>query len=209
VAGGRQVREDDPSALALLVDRDADTRELYATCLRAAGYDVEEAEDGREALAKAIELHPDIVITETRLPGMDGFTLCARLLKESSTRDIPIVFVTGDAFERDLQRARDAGGEAVLVKPCAPDDLLAEVRRVHARSVALRAQRKSFRQETTKPPNTPPVLVCPLCDEPVRYLRSEVGGVSVRYLEQWDYFECAAGCGTFQYRQRTRKLRKV
>jgi hypothetical protein len=59
------------------------------------------------------------------------------------------------------------------------------------------------------PPASPPQLICPDCDRPLDYKSSQVGGVSVRNAEQWDYFICGAGCGTFQYRQRTRKVRKV
>ncbi len=65
------------------------------------------------------------------------------------------------------------------------------------------------RHDTTEPPVAPPALVCPSCDQPLRYVKSHIGGVSVRHQEQWDYFECEGGCGTFQYRQRTRKLRRV
>jgi len=65
------------------------------------------------------------------------------------------------------------------------------------------------RHDTTTPPLTPPSLVCPGCDQPLVYQRSHVGGVSARNSEQWDYFECPHGCGAFQYRERTRKLRKV
>jgi hypothetical protein len=65
------------------------------------------------------------------------------------------------------------------------------------------------RVETTEPPVAPPSLVCPDCDQVLRYQRSHVGGVSARHPEQWDYFECANGCGMFQYRRRTRKLKKV
>ncbi len=52
-------------------------------------------------------------------------------------------------------------------------------------------------------------MTCPRCDRPLLYEKSHVGGVNARELEQWDYFECPQGCGTFQYRQRTRKLRRV
>ena len=55
----------------------------------------------------------------------------------------------------------------------------------------------------------PPALVCPDCNKALKYLRSHVGGVNARQPEQWDYFECGTGCGTFQFRERTRKLRKV
>src|SRR5690349_114225 len=63
----------DPAPLALLVDRDLDTRRMYAEYLRLSGCAVEEAEDGREALAKAISHHPNVIVTETRLPGINGF----------------------------------------------------------------------------------------------------------------------------------------
>ena len=64
-------------------------------------------------------------------------------------------------------------------------------------------------RDTTEPPTAAPELVCPTCDQPLKYLKSHVGGVSARHAEQWDYYECAGGCRTFQYRQRTRKLRRV
>jgi two-component system, cell cycle response regulator DivK len=229
-----------PAPLALLVDRDPDTRRMYANYLRLSGCGVEEAEDGREALAKAISRHPDVIVTETRLPGINGFDLCRLLHSDIATRTIPIVFVTGDAFKQDLDRAKLAGADAVLVKPCLPEKLLVEVRRVMAMSEELRERvrhaanasrdkreraqeliehtRRVLRTplskaiprfQTTDPPAPPPQLVCPTCDQPLRYDHSNVGGVSVRHVEQWDYFECDGGCGTFQYRQRTRKLRKI
>jgi hypothetical protein len=69
--------------------------------------------------------------------------------------------------------------------------------------------RAHIRHQTTEPPVAPPALVCPQCDQLLRYQRSHIGGVSARHVEQWDYYECSGGCGTFQYRQRTRKLRRV
>jgi len=61
--------------LALIVDRDADTRKLYAEYLKLSACAVEEADDGREALAKAIARLPDVIISETRLPGITGIEL--------------------------------------------------------------------------------------------------------------------------------------
>jgi len=69
--------------------------------------------------------------------------------------------------------------------------------------------RSHVRGETAAPPALPPGLICPMCDCQLDYKSSQVGGVSARNAEQWDYFVCERGCGTFQYRQRTRKLRKV
>src|SRR4051812_23447410 len=87
----------DPIPVTLLVDHDADTRRMYAEYLTHASVAIEEAEDGREALAKAITHRPNIVVTDTRLPGMSGFDLCTLLRADEVTRDIPVVFVTCDA----------------------------------------------------------------------------------------------------------------
>jgi two-component system cell cycle response regulator DivK len=227
--------------VALLVDHDADTRGMYAEFLRQSKLEIDEAEEGREALAKVLSSRPDIVVSETRLPGLSGLELCALIRRDATISSTPFIFVTADAFPADIKRAEAIGANCVLIKPCLPERLLVEVRRLTSqghdlrdRSAVARAavadqlarsdrliekSRENFRRvtlskalnrvQTTAPPVAPPGLVCPVCDHPLDYVRSHVGGVSIRHLEQWDYFECPAGCGTFQYRQRTRKLRKV
>jgi chemotaxis family two-component system response regulator PixH len=73
-----------------------------------------------------------------------------------------------------------------------------------------RALSRTFvRFGTSQPPTEPPELVCPACAQALMYERSHVGGVSEKQLEQWDYFECESGCGSFQYRHRTRRLRRL
>src|SRR5262245_28965979 len=227
--------------LALLVDRDRASLQLYAEFLRNASYDVEEAEDGREALAKAISRGPQIIVTETRLPGINGFRLCELLRVDKATHSTPIIVVTADALPADILRAECAGADVVLTKPCRPEHLAAEMRRclamsaavktraaaarLHAADVVARAveqverarrvrqrvpiSRMFKRHTTTTPPLEPPVLVCPTCDAQLVYQDSHIGGVSDRQQEQWDYFECPGKCGRFQYRQRTRKVRRL
>jgi two-component system cell cycle response regulator DivK len=213
-------RDSSRLGLVLLVDRDDDTREMYAEYFAAAAVSIQQAADGRDALARAIARPPDLIVTETRLPGLDGYELCALLRGESNTRTVPIVFVTGDGYQADVAHARSAGADLVLIKPCLPEVLLAEMRRLvgHAldkpqRSSAAKAKsamsRAGKRQDTTIPPAAPPVLVCPSCHQFLIYQRSHVGPIGARQGEQWDYFECAAGCGAFQYRQRTKSLRRV
>src|SRR5262249_40464046 len=137
----------DPHPLALLVDRDPDTRKMYAEFLHLWACETEEAEDGREALAKAMTRHPDVIITETRLPGINGFDLCTLLRRDSSTSEIPIIFVTGDAFEADVRRAERVGADIVLTKPCLPERLLVEVRRLLQQSVDLRRRSEAARRK--------------------------------------------------------------
>jgi chemotaxis family two-component system response regulator PixH len=213
---------------------------MYAEYLKLAACEIEEAADGREALAKAISRRPDVIVTETRLPGIDGFALCGLLRRDATTQRIPIVVVTADVYASDVHRAEQAGADVVLVKPCLPEKLLGEMRRVLEQSSELRARGSAVREkmagqilrsdalirrshsatrqplsklherhDTTSPPLAPPALICPQCDQLLAYQRSHIGGVSARHPEQWDYYECPAGCGVFQYRERTRKLRKV
>ena len=137
----------DNPALALIVDRDDDTRAMYAEYLRFAHYAIEEAADGREGLAKAIARQPNIIVTETRLPGIDGFALCRLLREDVLTRTIPILVVTGDGYAADTQRARDAGATQVLVKPCLPEVLLQEIHRLLETSVALRERSEAARSK--------------------------------------------------------------
>src|SRR5437867_6852163 len=124
--------------LTLLVDRDRDSLQMYAEYLRHASYEVEEAEDGREALAKAISRRPQVIVTETQLPGIDGFRLCELLRADVSTQATPIIVVTGDAYPDDLVRATRSGADVVLTKPCLPERLIAEIQACLATSGALR-----------------------------------------------------------------------
>jgi CheY-like chemotaxis protein len=214
------------STLVLLVDSDADMRTRYRTALEGIGYDVDEAEDGREALAMAFSRRPSFVVTQTRLAFIDGYELCTLLRRDHETSVARIVVLSEDAHPLQVERARSVGADARLIKPCIPERLVAEIQRLdplrggvrqssgHVQSKP-RASRghppaiKAFdRFDTTHPPLMPPLLQCPSCDGPLQYRRSHVGGVSARHREQWDYFECPS-CGTFQYRQRTRKLRPV
>jgi CheY-like chemotaxis protein len=114
----------------LVVDDYADNREMYASFLEFSGLRVEEAESGNEALAKALASPPDLIVMDLSLPGVDGWQATRVLKSDPRTKQIPIVVVTGHALEGSLRRAREAGCDSFLKKPCLPEDLLAEIRRV-------------------------------------------------------------------------------
>jgi CheY-like chemotaxis protein len=98
--------------------------------------------------------------------------------------------------------------EAAYAKSASEVDRAA---RLLARADALLPKTLSkahHRFSTTTPPTPPPALSCPICDQPLTYQSSHVGGVSVLHAEQWDYYSCGK-CGPFQFRHRTRKLRHI
>ena len=222
-----------------MVDGDLSTRQFYSDSFTPHHWRVLQAESGPEALALAISRQPDVILSETRLPGFDGFTLCALLHNDVGTSRIPFLFVTADATESNVSRAQQSSADAVIIRPClraailrAMADVLARGRDVRRRSRALTlkaeqqvaiaqvliehasAQRLTLKEahlrgDTTTPPSPPPLLRCGSCDGTLQYVRSHIGGVSSKHPEQWDYFMCPSGCGQFEYRARTRKLRKV
>ena len=113
----------------LLVEDDREGRRPFAAWLTQAGFRVLEAHNGFQALERALELQPDVVVTDLNIPGIDGFELTRRLRKDPRTRAVPILAVTGyAAFAADPNRAQRAGCDAVLPKPCSPDDLEMTIR---------------------------------------------------------------------------------
>jgi CheY-like chemotaxis protein len=216
------------STLVLVVDPDPDRCAMHVAGLALSGWAADGAADGPEALAKAISYRPAAVVTQTRVPRLDGFELCRLLRQDPQTRHIPILVMTDDGDENQVARAREAGADTVLCKPCLPGELTQAVQTIltadrsfppapatHGIPVPAKAPGRGTRSrlyqrgETTAPPSSPPQLVCPHCDRWLTYRLSHIGGVSAKHSEQWDDFECSAGCGCFQYRHRTRKLRSL
>jgi len=185
--GGHNAKTAEPSAVAkeriLLVDPDDDTRSMYREWFQQSGCEVVEAVDGREALAEALVRPPALVISEIRLPFIDGHALCEILRRDFATARIPILMVTSDGRTAELARARAAGASAVLVKPATPERMLEESRRLlsvtappsepEAKTAAApeaapqsgrRMSKSLARISTTTPPRPPPRAVCPSCD---------------------------------------------
>jgi len=118
--------------LVLVVEDYRDAREMYAAYLQFSGYRVAEATDGVEAIEKALDLMPDIILMDLALPKMDGWEATRRLKLDERTRHIPIVALTGHALAGHAEGARQAGCDAFVTKPCLPDALVAEIQRMLA-----------------------------------------------------------------------------
>ena len=116
--------------LVLVVEDYQDAREMYAAYLQFSGFEVAEATNGVEALEKAQRLLPDIVLMDLALPRMDGWEATRRLKSDERTKRIPVVALTGHALAGHAEGARQAGCDAFVTKPCLPDALVAEIRRL-------------------------------------------------------------------------------
>lgn len=114
-------------AIILVVDRDPHIRELESHFLNEAGYSVEFARNAESVVEQAERLHPDIIITEILVPGMDGLTLCRRIKGDPRTRDIAVLIFS---ILSAAGRAREAGADAFLLKPLAEHVLVDTVRQL-------------------------------------------------------------------------------
>jgi len=119
--------------LVLVVDDYQDARDLYAAYFVLSGFRVAEASNGAEAVEKALELAPDVILMDLQLPGIDGWEATRRLKANRQTKHIPVVALTSHALVGFSDSAKKAGCDAFVTKPCLPDRLVDEVRRVLAR----------------------------------------------------------------------------
>ncbi|GAO28313.1 DNA-binding response regulator, AraC family [Geofilum rubicundum JCM 15548] len=120
---------DSPSErpLILVIDDHADVRTYLAEALSAT-YQVKMAADGHEGLLKAIELLPDLIISDVMMPGMDGMELCQRLKSDISTSHIPIILLTARQENSDAVEGYDRGTDAYMVKPFSLEVIQSQIR---------------------------------------------------------------------------------
>ncbi len=114
----------------LLVDDYPDAREMYLEYLTISGFDVIEATNGVEAVQRAIDALPDIIVMDLSLPVMDGWEATRRLKADARTAGIPVLALTGHVLSPSSEAAALAGCYAVVTKPCLPEELEVEIRRV-------------------------------------------------------------------------------
>ena len=114
----------------LLVDDHEDNRHALSIVLEREGYRVLEAENGREAVELAQKELPDLVVMDLAMPVMDGREALRQIRADTRTATIPVVLLTAMALSVDRERVVAEGFDGLLVKPCMPPFLLAEVRRL-------------------------------------------------------------------------------
>ena len=116
--------------LVLLVEDTLDTLEAFTHFLQSAGFRVETATNGRQAVEMARALRPDVIVMDLALPEVDGWEATHQIKSDPLTRHTPVVAFTGHAFQQSKESARQAGCDAFLVKPLDPAVLVSEIQRV-------------------------------------------------------------------------------
>lgn len=121
----------------LVVDDDAAVSMAVREILEPDGFGLECPSDPRAALLEAIRRVPDLVILDVGMPGMTGWEFCAILRRQSATREVPVLFLTGRSEVRDRITAMQLGGSDFLAKPFGADDLRRKVRALVSQSDAV------------------------------------------------------------------------
>ena len=116
--------------VVLIADDEADIVRFVEINLRLEGYEVVAAHDGADALAKALDLQPSLVLLDAMMPCMDGYEVCSRLRADWRGARIPVIMLTARSLEADRVRARLVGADDCVTKPFDPRDLVARVRSV-------------------------------------------------------------------------------
>jgi DNA-binding response OmpR family regulator len=117
----------------LIIEDDADIRDLVAFKLRQIGYDVRTASDGAQGLRLAIELPPDVVLLDLMMPKLSGLEVCRELRANEATVNVPIIMLTAKAQEGDVERGFELGATDYVAKPFSPRELVSRVKAVLGR----------------------------------------------------------------------------
>jgi len=112
----------------LVVEDERDIRELIGFTLRFAGFEVVLAANGAEAIEKAPQVQPDLILLDVRMPRMTGYEACRHLKENPATSTIPIVFLSAKGQDGEIKRGLDSGAVEYIVKPFAPDELTSQVK---------------------------------------------------------------------------------
>ncbi len=122
-----------PEARLLVVDDEPNIRDLLASSLRFAGFEVREAADGAGAYHEAQEFHPDLIVLDVMLPDMDGFTVTRRIREAGLV--IPVLFLTARDDVRDKVQGLTVGGDDYVTKPFGLEELVARIRAILRRTM--------------------------------------------------------------------------
>jgi DNA-binding response OmpR family regulator len=129
----------------LIVDDESAIRLVCQLNLASVGFQTLEASDGETALTLARTEHPDLILLDVMLPGIDGLDVAKELASSPETREIPILFLSARSDRSDEERGHEVGGLGYITKPFDPAELIDKVRDVLER--AERGEREALRRE--------------------------------------------------------------
>lgn len=195
---------------------DSETRASYVESTRMSDCEVIEAFDGRDALIKCLVRPPLLLVTDINLPHLDGASLCRILRRDRTTAQTPVVIVARDSQPEDVDSARDAGADVVLVKPVTILSMRREARGLLKRAETVRARSAEILEHASRLmgrssalfERAAPALDCPSCQRRLTFLGARRIPEGTDGSEVAIYYVCAF-CGTYAYSTRSKQLRRM
>ncbi|HXF70249.1 MAG TPA: response regulator [Thermoflexus sp.] len=117
-------------ARILIAEDERDIRDLIVFTLEFGGFQVIAATNGQEAVELARQHRPDLILLDVRMPKMTGYEACRILKSQEETRTIPVVFLSAKGQESEIRQGMEAGADAYIIKPFAPDELIQQVKAI-------------------------------------------------------------------------------
>ena len=121
-------------AKILIAEDERDIRDLITFTLSFAGHQVTAASNGAEAVEKALQIIPDLILMDVRMPRMTGYEACKRMKEEDSIKHIPVAFLSAKGQETEVQTGLQAGAVEYILKPFSPDELTERVKKLLAQA---------------------------------------------------------------------------
>jgi CheY-like chemotaxis protein len=116
----------------LVAEDERDIRELINLTLMFGGHTVTTAANGEEAVQKATDAKPDLILLDVRMPKLTGYEACRQIKAIDALRDVPVAFLTAKGQDEEVQNGIDSGAVAYILKPFAPDELVLRVAEILA-----------------------------------------------------------------------------
>ena len=125
--------------MVLIADDDRDIVRFVEVNLRLEGFEVLTAHDGEDALTKALDLQPNLILLDVMMPRMDGYQVCTRLRADGRTAHIPVIMLTAKSLSADKVLGLTAGADDYIIKPFDPMELIARVKTTLRRASEMRS----------------------------------------------------------------------
>lgn len=117
----------------LIAEDERDIRELIKFTLTLAGHQITEVNNGQDAVTKAKEVLPDLIMTDVRMPKMTGYEACSAIKQDEATKHIPVVILSAKGQDEEIDQGKEAGADDYILKPFAPDQLTIRVAEILGR----------------------------------------------------------------------------
>jgi CheY-like chemotaxis protein len=151
----------------LVIDDNDDVRTIVTTVLRSFGFEVREAASGESGIQMVLEEKPDLIISDVRMPGMDGHHLLSAIRELQSTAAIPFILMTGSGSRDDFRRGMVSGADDYLQKPFTPDELIETVlsRLIRQTDLQMEAYNHASKMHAAWPDHTSLETAMPMARE--------------------------------------------